>query len=176
MSEVSEVENQYPFVNLFDKTDIPSSDFPVDTDEIKTLLGTTQQRLLGAEDLLQNQQDKLKELKKISSATFNKLSQQILQLKEKNAMLQNQLVDSDNDALIYPILIQSIISHKSGITDLADKKKKTLNGVLKWLHQRRNVILYLKDHDKHQEVTKQLEKILFIDESSLLKLIDKLYI
>jgi myosin heavy subunit len=147
---------------------------------------------------LDTQHKKLSEMKEVSTSTFDKLTSQnkrledekaelqaehremcekfalhIKQLQDENVAMQEKQSENAFSELIYPIIVQSIISHKAGFKGEA-KRKKTQNGVLRWLHQRRNVIVYLKSHNLHEDVIDELENILFIDEEALRGLLAKL--
>lgn len=198
-------EEKYPWMHLFPDKDrsVTYSDLPVDTDDLQQKVersrddvvnlteSLTEQRELVQQQSahLETQYNKLLEMKSVSTATFDKLTSQIERLQKENIAARTQIQELQQekatmcqqhgngvfDELIYPILVQSIISHKAGFTG-ASKVEKTQNGVLRWLHQRRNVIAYLKNHNLHPDVTADLEKILFIDEEGLKALLGKLCI
>lgn len=197
MAETTEIliDREYPWVHLFTDNSTPMTDFPVDSQELQMQVSESQQEVthltlsLSKQECLIKQQveiiatqhNKLQEMKTVSTKTFDMLTQRINDLTVENTTLQKQDTihqQQPHDVfgeLVYAILVQSIINHKAGYKGEA-KRKKTLHGVLLWLHQRRNIIVYLKEHNLHQDVTDNLENVLFIDETTLMALLDKLMV
>lgn len=183
-------ESVYPWMHLFEE-EISSAELPViDTTDLKEQVKIKESEASGLHDKLESQfallqeqtkqlsiqQHKLNEIKDVSNRTFDRLNATIDTLKEENRLLRQEVEKhSPFDELIYPILVQSIISHKSG-TNPEKKQKQTLNSTLRWLQQRRNVIKYLQCHNMHLDRIEHLEKLLYIDEARLRDLLYKLKI
>lgn len=105
------------------------------------------------------------ELQTLSKKTFDRLTSDL----DAQAKLQ---ADMYREELIYPILTQTIISHKLGL--IGDKKKEaTTKRVVRWLQQRVQVIVFLRDRNLFPELTARLELLLQVDADTLIHMIDK---
>jgi len=169
------------------------------TNEVKK-----QKNLVSEQDAhLKKQHDNLMEMKTVSTKTFDGLQAKIDALVEENknkadtikklqatlsekttaleeATLQFQQElskqpDNNYSELVYQILIYGIVHHKAGLTGKT-KKEKTLQSIVRWLQQRRNVVDYLRRHQIHSDTADELENILFVDEATLNDMLAKLSI
>ena len=106
------------------------------------------------------------------------LSQKTTALQEATVHIQEELLKQTNNhygELVYQILIYGIVHHKAGLQG-KEKKKQTLQSIVRWLQQRRNVVQYLRRHNTHSDAADELEKILFVDETTLNDMLDNLNI
>lgn len=147
--------------------------------------------------LIQQQRDRLTEMQTISTKTFDTLSAKINELTDENAALckktqtleqinrlttekmqnQQELLSAATDELqkhhddahselVYQIIINQVIQHKAGVERVA-RREKTFQNILLWLHQRKNVVKYLRRNNLVPKVSDELENILFVDEKAL---------
>lgn len=147
--------------------------------------------------LIQQQRDRLTDMQTISTKTFDTLSAKITELTDENTALskktqtleqinrlttekmqnQQELLsaateelqkhhDDAHSELVYQIIINQVIQHKAGVDRVA-RREKTFQNILVWLHQRKNVVKYLRRNNLVPKVSDDLENILFVDEKAL---------
>jgi hypothetical protein len=146
---------------------------------------TTKQRIIEAheqaiqahEQRMEAREKELRDLKDLLESTKNKYTEKYSELQQLSKKtfetLENQLDSCCYDELIYPILVQTIISQKLGLIGAA-RHQRTIHGVIRWLQQRANVILYLRNRGLMTERANKLEKVCFIDEAKLMQMIEQL--
>lgn len=179
----------------------PGSDLPIDVDYVVEQNVDLQKKLQERNNLevdLQSQNNVLKEnlktemedkmlwqqkcedclnrideLKSVSTFTFDKLNNELQLLRSENDLLKQKEQQERFNEFLYPVLVQSIISYRAGLIGEA-KMKRTLDGTLRWMQQRVNVINYLYERKMFPEYRTKLSEMLNIDSESLIQLVKKL--
>lgn len=98
-------------------------------------------------------------------------------LDEANALLH---VQGENQNVVYAELLYlvtvSSITNKNAGMSRTQGRQKTLNRLLRWLQERRNVVDYLRVNRVNPDIADDLENILFVDESFINNLLDRVLI
>lgn len=138
------------------------------TDENATLVERTQK--LEQINKLTAQQSK--DQQELLDLTNQKMESQKELLAAATEELQKHNDEAQNE-LVYQIIINHVINHKAGLSQ-ADSREKTFQNILVWLHQRKNVVKYLRRNKLVPKVSDDLENILFVDEKTLNDLMNHL--
>jgi hypothetical protein len=179
----------YPWAHLFNTDEAELIDYE-EAHLLSTKLGMQKEELASKTATLNN-------LKTISSTTFDEMKEQIIELKQRLAdkedkedlfdvmkeklVLREEEIYNLNEKIenvpISPfqsaIITQSIIAHSKKLSG-ESAHAKILQGVLRWLQQRRKVIQYLSEHSLRPDLKEKLEAILFIEQEQIDIKINKL--
>ena len=127
-----------------------------------------------------------KKLEQINQLTAqqSKDQQDVLDLTNQKMEAQKELLaaateelqkhnDEAQNEIVYQIIINYVMHHKAGLSQTASREK-TFQNILVWLHQRKNVVKYLRRNKLVPKVSDDLENILFVDERTLNDLMNQL--
>lgn len=127
-----------------------------------------------------------KKLEQINQLTAqqSKDQQDVLDLTNQKMEAQKELLaaateelqkhnDEAQNELVYQIIINYVMHHKAGLSQTVSREK-TFHNILVWLHQRKNVVKYLRRNKLVPKVSDDLENILFVDERTLNDLMNQL--
>lgn len=172
----------YPWENSAAAIDnLRIQEFPVDDEliwkenqDLKSKVVELSSQVTDMEELIKQQTSQIAEIQKVSQTTFDKLTKQsehlrlqVEELTSQNSALKTNLEVHKENEFIYPIIVNAIISKKSGLIGEA-KVKKTTDGVITWMSQRAKVVRYLRENHLFPSVADHLESLLFVTDTQLL--------
>lgn len=165
-------EMQMISTKTFDKLDTKVKEITTDnkalTEQIKTLI-------VEKEGLSAQVDGRLIEIEALEKkiAIFDQIhslsNQRNKELQELLANATEELQKHHDDSyseITYQIVINQIMQHKAGVAG-EESRQKTFQNIISWLHQRKNVVRYLRRHKIQAKMADELENILFIDEKTL---------
>lgn len=133
--------------------------------ELLEVLEAKEDELVSLRLELESAKKKAHEIHSSSTAIFLKYEKQI-------EVLTSERNSNNLRELLYPVFVQAIISHKTGLVG-EPKRRRTIAGMLRWLQQRANVVDYLRNKGgEHAKMADRLAACLFIDENQLYELVD----
>jgi len=146
---------EFPWSHLFSEVGVE------ETEELHNEIESKHRSDEISEELIETT-NRLMQLREISEKTFRE-TQELADTKNNNELLE----------LEYTVMTQMVMASRE---NLKDEKwtKRVLKGVLLWLQQRKNLIIYLRKHQSHEELCVKFEKLLFPSKQDILDIVERL--
>lgn len=183
--------NQYPWSQMWEKCenkqDLLASPETPDKNRVMELdeIILSQQNVMEEQTrTIQELNQKITNMTKVSQETFDKLQQmvtnekqQLLLMNEKFTEMLAKQQENTFKEIEYAVLVQSILTYKSQkYVNPEKQQQQTLKNVLKWLAQRESVIGYLRGKNLFLDMADDFESLLHVEKKDLIAIIKKYHI